>query len=111
MKRTKYKTLTLHEFKANLCHYLYLLKTGQERQFTIRRYKKEVAMIVGLNTLRLNREAEAALAGLRAHLAAHDAHKAQRAHIRARALTHWPEDRFYWLRRRESDIIFRYKKR
>jgi hypothetical protein len=111
MIKKQVEVVSLHDFKTNLCKYMHLLQTGKMANYIVRRYKKDVAIVNSIKILKLNRDAEAGLEGIRNYKAAFAAHKAQRARIKAMALTHWPVQKYYGLKRPDCDLIQRRKRR
>lgn len=86
MNKNPYTILTLHDFKAKISEYIHRLDQGREH-YILRRYKKNVAMVLSIRLSELNNKADAAQRAIKRHFAALERHKEQRRVIRARLLS------------------------
>jgi len=100
MSDTNYTVLSTEVFKAHLCRHLNALARGEYgSDLIITRYGKPAAYVFSHRQITLNREAKAAEQALAAHRHALACHALQRRRIAAHALTNWPPEKFFRLRR------------
>jgi hypothetical protein len=86
--KSMFRVLSLNEFKTNMCAYMRRLSAGEEHYF-IRRYNKNVALVMSLSLNEIESEANKAQASLRRHFATIKRHEEERRLCRARLLS-WP---------------------
>lgn len=82
-------TVTVHDFKTNFSRYLSMLNHEEQQAIIVRRYKKDIALLLSLDVVERNRKADESLREIRLWRAACKRIENERRIHRAR-MNSWP---------------------